>query len=419
MSTSSCDVAIVGSGPSGLAAALRLKHLGVTNIRVIDREETPGGNPRLCHHTGFGGRDLYRLYTGPRYAREYVRRAEKAGIEIYPSTSVTGWADSKTLNLTSPVGAIQLQANAILLATGCRERPRSARLIPGTRPQGIFTTGSLQRFIYQYGQPVGRKAVVVGAELISLSTVMTLAHAGIEVTQMITEYPQHQIYFPYSLIKWLTLDWQQHTPLSTRSQVSEIFGRKRVEAIALTHLDSGKTEIIDCDTVVFTGNWIPDHELARLGGLAMNPATRGPQIDSYFRTSASGIFAAGNVLRGAEPADIAALEGRNAAHSIYHFLEQGTWIEQSIPLKVEGAIAWISPNAITFPLDIAQPKSFRLRVNQFCQNAEVQIHQGNQLLHQQRFKVLQPNQSAQLNTSWLSAVDPLAGSLQISCCLFQ
>jgi NADPH-dependent 2,4-dienoyl-CoA reductase/sulfur reductase-like enzyme len=415
VSTSSCDVAIIGSGPSGLAAALQLKHLGVTNIRVIDREETPGGNPRLCHHTGFGSRDLYRLYTGPHYAREYVRRAEKAGIEIYPSTSVTGWADAKTLNLTSPVGATQLQANAILLATGCRERPRSARLIPGTRPQGIFTTGSLQRFVYQYGQPVGRKAVVVGAELISLSTVMTLAHAGIKITRMVTEYPQHQIYFPYSFVKRLVLDWQQRTPLIPRCRVSEIFGRKRVEAIALTHLDSGKTEIIDCDTVVFTGNWIPDHELARLGGLAMNPATRGPQIDSYFRTSAPGIFAAGNVLRGAEPADIAALEGRNAARSIYYFLEQGTWAEQSIPLKVEGAIAWISPNAISFPLNISQPKAFHFRVNQFCRSVEVQIYQGNQLLHHQRFKALQPNQSARLNANWLSTVDPLAGSLQISC----
>lgn len=417
MSVSSCDVAIIGSGPSGLSAALQLKKLGVTNIRVIDREETPGGNPRLCHHTGFGNRDLYRLYTGPRYAQEYVRRAEKAGIEIYPSTSVTGWIDSKTLNLTSPSGVSQLQANAILLATGCRERPRSARLIPGTRPQGIFTTGSLQRFVYQYGQPVGRKAVVIGAELISLSTVMTLAHAGIEVTRVVTEFPQHQIYFPYSFVKWIVLDWQQHTPIATRTRVSEILGRKRVEAIALTHLDSGKTEIVDCDTVVFTGNWIPDHELARLGSLVIDPATRGPQIDGSFRTSAPGVFAAGNILRGAEPADIAALEGRAVAGSIHQFLEQGIWAEQTLPLKTEGAIAWVSPNAIAFPLNSNQHRKLRFRVNQFCHQAEVEIRQGNQLLYKQRFQKLCVNQSAELSTNWLSKIDPISVPLQISCTL--
>lgn len=410
---STCDVVIVGSGPSGLSAALQLKQLGVTHVRVVDREETPGGNPRLCHHTGFGSRDLHWIYTGPDYAREYVRRAEKAGIEIYPSTSVTGWSGTKALNLTSPGGVDQLKADAILLATGCRERPRSARLIPGTRPQGIFTTGSLQRFVYQYGQPVGRRAVVVGAELISLSTVMTLAHAGIEIVRVVTEHPRDQIYFPYSLFKWIVLDVKHRTPVASHSRVSQILGRKRVEAIELTHLASGETEVIDCDTVVFTGNWIPEHELARLGSLTINPATRGPQVDTEFRTSASGVFAAGNVLRGAETADIAALEGRSAAHSIYRFLEQGTWMTNTLPFKVEGDLAWISPNAVSFPLPSRLPKFFRFRVNQFCRNAQVEVRQGKRLLHRQRFQMLCPNQSSLLSARWLSTVDPLAGPLEL------
>jgi pyruvate/2-oxoglutarate dehydrogenase complex dihydrolipoamide dehydrogenase (E3) component len=267
--------------------------------------------------------------------------------------------------------------------------------------------------VYQYKQPIGRKAVVVGAELISLSTVMTLAHAGIEIARVVTEFPQHQMYFPYSLAKGLILDWQHHTPIAACSRVSQIFGRKRVEAVELVHEFSGETEMIDCDTVVFTGDWIPEHELARLGSLTLDPATRGPQIDPYFRTSETGVFAAGNVLRGAETADIAGLEGRTAAHSIHRFLEQEPWAEQTLPLKVEGGIAWISPNAISFPLLSRQLKAFRFRVKQFCRNAEVQVWQAKQLVHYQKFPTLRPNQSAFLDARWVSAVNPTAGPLQI------
>jgi len=230
---------------------------------------------------------------------------------------------------------------------------------------------------------------------------------------VVTEFPRHQIYFPYSLFKWLVLDWQNRTPIASHSRVSQIMGRRRVEAIELTHLETGETEVVECDTVVFTGNWIPDHELARLGALTINPATQGPQVDAEFRTSASGVFAAGNVLRGAETADIAALEGRSAARSIYRFLEQGTWVESTLPLKLEGAIAWISPNAISFPLPDPLPKSLRFRVNQFCHNADISVRQGKRVLHHQRYQWLGPNQSAALSACWLSDVDPLAGPIEI------
>jgi len=307
------EALIVGAGPAGLAAAVELKRLGVARVLVVEREDEPGGIPRLCHHTGFGWRDLHGVFTGPGYARHYVRRAEAAGIEIRTSTTITGWQGPMTANFSSPRGLGQIEARAVLLATGCRERPRAARLVPGSRPQGVFTTGSLQRFVYQQHLPVGRRAVIVGAELVSLSALMTLRRASVSIAAMVTELPRHQIYLPYLPAKWYFADLRARAPLLTGARVSRILGHQRVEGVEVTLAATGQTEMIPCDTVVFTGDWIPEHELARLGGLAIDPGTRGPQVDPGFRTSARGVFAAGNLLRGAETADVSALEGRQAA----------------------------------------------------------------------------------------------------------
>ena len=157
-----CTVAIVGSGPAGLAAALELRRQGVEGVAVFEREAEAGGMPRFCDHIGFGLRDLRFPYTGPDYAAHYRRAAEAARVPIYTSTAVTGWTGPKTLAVTGPAGPQEIRAEAVLLATGCRERPRSARLIPGRRPLGIFTTGSLQHFTHEHDQPIGRRAVIVG-----------------------------------------------------------------------------------------------------------------------------------------------------------------------------------------------------------------------------------------------------------------
>jgi NADPH-dependent 2,4-dienoyl-CoA reductase/sulfur reductase-like enzyme len=315
-----------------LNAAIELKKQGIRDVLVVDREPEAGGMPRFCHHTGFGREDLWRMWSGPKYAKYYRELAEKWGVDVRTSTTITGWdvtltpalsrgERGHTLNFTSPSGLGQIEARAILLATGVRERPRSARLIPGARPQGIFTTGSLQRFVYQEKLPVGKRAVIVGAELVSLSALMTLKHAGVECVAMVTEETRHQIRFPYVAMKWLYADILTRAPIITNTRISNIFGHKRVEGIELTHVN-GQTERVDCDTLIFTGNWIPEHELARSGGLTLSPVTRGPEVDAAFRTSAAGVFAAGNLLRGVETADRCSLEGRRAARSIIEYLRK-------------------------------------------------------------------------------------------------
>ena len=261
------------------------------------------------------------MWSGPKYARYYRELAEKMDVEVRTSTTITGWTDKKKLAYISPQGLGEIEAGAILLATGVRERPRAARLVPGKRPQGIYTTGSLQRFLYQEHLPVGKRAVIIGAELVSLSALMSLLGAKIECAMMVTEESSHQIEFPYVVMKWALADIISKTPILSNTRVTNIFGQKRVAGIELTHKDGSK-QLVECDTVIFTGNWIPEHELARLGGLEIDPRTKGPVIDKNFESSVDGVFVAGNLLRGVETADHCAMEGKWAARTISRLLKQ-------------------------------------------------------------------------------------------------
>src|ERR1043165_2903751 len=230
--TKTTDVLIVGAGPAGLAAALELRELGVKDVIVAEREAEAGGIPRMCGHIGFGLRDFHQVLMGPSYARKYVEMAEKAGIQIASNTTITGWNRAagedgmNELSYTSPAGRGSIEARSILLATGVRERPRAARLVPGHRPQGVFTTGSLQRFVYEHHLPVGKRAVIVGAEIVSLSVVTTLLHAGVKVLNMITELPRHQLYLPLFLpAKIFYADLLARASILTNTRVSNIYGR--------------------------------------------------------------------------------------------------------------------------------------------------------------------------------------------------
>jgi thioredoxin reductase len=400
-------VVIVGGGPAGLAAALELRRLGVDGVRVLEREPEAGGTPRLCHHTGFGLRDLRRVLSGPDYARRYRTQALEAGVEMQTESQVTGWQGPRTLCVTSPRGLQTVEAGAILLATGCRERPASARLIPGDRPPGVLTTGSLQRFVYAHGQRVGKRAVVVGAELVSLSAALTLAHAGAEVVALVTEHAQHQVYAPYGPVWWM-LQWRLGFRLLTASAVSRVIGGRRVEAVEVTHQSGGRVQTIPCDTVVFSGGWIPEHEVARLGGLVMARATRGPQVDGALRTSTPGVFAAGNLLRGAQTADMAALEGRHAARHLARYLGGGAWPQAGAALLAEPPLAWVCPSWLT-PGQPPPPQGRILfQVQTACSAGEVRVQQGRQRLYAQRHGPLIPNRSYALASRWTAQID-LAG----------
>jgi NADPH-dependent 2,4-dienoyl-CoA reductase/sulfur reductase-like enzyme len=363
----------------------------------------------MCGHIGFGIKDLHRVMTGPAYAHAYRALAEKAGINIRTSTTITGWDNaagdggSSTLRFTSPEGVGSLQARSVLLATGVRERPRSARLVPGHRPQGIFTTGSLQRFVYEHELPVGKRAVIVGAERVSLSVVLTLMDAGVRVVGMMTELPHHQLYLPVFLpAKILFADLLARAPIHTNTRVSNIFGRQHVEAIEIADLDSGRIRIVECDTLVFTGDWIPENELARNGDVKTRKPALGPQVDARFRTSQPGIFAAGNLLRGVETADWAALEGRGAARSIARFLVQPQWNVTRLEVHAEPPLDWVCPSVLS---PDALPSRFRIRAREFRDRVTLKILQNQKVLYSRKYRRLVANTSLDISGEWVERVD--------------
>jgi thioredoxin reductase len=410
------DVLVVGAGPAGLAAAVELRRLGVERVLVADREDQAGGVPRHTDHTGFGLRDLHRCASGPRYAGAWVAKAEAAGADLRTATTVTGWPGQPlhrvaTLELAGPDGVGTVQAGAVLLATGCRERPRAARLVPGTRPLGVLTTGALQQLVHLHHQPVGRRAVVVGAEHVSFSAVLTLAHAGASTAALVTEFASHQTFAAFrtaACLRW------PGTRVLASTRVSAILGRPRVEAVELTNLSTGAVGQLPCDTVVFTGDWVPDHELARNGGLALDPGTSGPRVDQRLRTSLAGVFAAGNLLHGAETADVAALEGRHAAAAIRDHLAGEPWpTDPAVPFTATPPLLWVAPGVVHPTAGPPARGRFILRAVELRDHARLQVRQGDRLLAAHRAGRLVPARSVTLPAIWLDRVDPSGGPLTV------
>ncbi len=421
-------VVVVGAGPAGLSAARELRRLGVGSVLVADREAAPGGVPRHSAHTGYGLRDLRRVMTGPSYARALAGAARAAGADVRPGTTVTGLepgpGGSQLVTLTSAGGIETVRAAAVLLATGCRERPRAARLVPGDRPAGVMTTGELQQRVYLGGERRPGRALVAGAEHVSFSAAVTLAHAGADVVALVTEHERQQSYAAFRLgaaVRWRIPVWTRAAVsriTGSRITGSRISGRGRLAGAEVTDLRTGATRFVPCETVVFTGDWIPDHELARRAGLVLDPGTRGPAVDTALATSVPGVFAAGNLVHAAETADIAALSGRHAARQIAAFLAGNPAARGSgvpgpgrVPVLVEPPLRWISPNVIG---SAAPPLGrFALRSREFRRGARLEAWQDGRLLVRSRPVRLIPERPAHLDGGWLDQVDPAGGPVRV------
>ena len=422
----SAGVVVVGAGPAGLSAAAELRRLGAGPVLVADREPEPGGVPRHSWHTGYGLRDLRRVMTGPAYARALVSAARAAGAELRAGATVTGWTTgpdgTHAVTMTSPAGRETVKVAAVLLATGCRERPRTARLVPGDRPAGVMTTGELQQRVYLGGERLAGRALVVGAEHVSFSAALTLAHAGADVVALVTGHERQQSYAAFrfgAAVRW-------RVPVWTSSAVRRIAGRGQLEGVEVADVRTGSARFVPCELVVFTGDWIPDHELARLAGLAMDPGTRGPVVDTTLATSLAGVFAAGNLVHAAETADIAALSGRHAARHIAAFLgaeaaAPGSGVAAAgsgaapgarLPVLAEPPLRWISPNAIG---SAAPPPlgRFVLRSAVFRRGVRLEVRQDGRLLARSRPARLIPERPVHLGAAWLDRVDPAGGPVRV------
>ena len=413
--SSSADVVVVGGGPAGLTAARALRDLGIASVVVLEREAGAGGIPRHSDHPGYGVRDLRRSMSGPAYARRLTDDAVSAGVEIHTSSTVTGWAGERAVSVTSPHGRTTFDAGAVLLATGARERPRSARRVPGDRPDGVLTTGQLQDLVHLHHQSaggrIGRRAVVVGSELVSWSAVLTLREAGCSTVLMTAEGDR-----PRSPAG---LTWGGRTvlrvPVTRRTRVTRIIGRDRVTAVELTRLDTGQRTTVECDTVVFTADWIPDNELARLAGLQIDPAHLGPIVDTGLRTSADGVFAAGNLLHPVDTADVAALDGRHAAAQVRDWLEGRRPPAGRVRIGAVDPFAWVAPGWMR-PGDVA-PARGRLLLwpTEFRAVPLVVVRQGDRVVARRRLPwPMSPGRMFRVPWSMLADVRPGAGDVIIA-----
>lgn len=337
------DVAIIGGGPAGLTAAAELAKDRGLNVTILEREAQAGGIPRHSDHLGYGMRDMKTFISGPSYARKLVSKASAAGAQVLTEAMVTGWHGDRSLDVTSPRGRLQVDARAIVLATGARERPRTARLIPGDRTSGVYTTGQLQNLVHLHHRTVGRRAVVVGAELVSWSAVLTLKHAGCRTELMTTTYPSPESYGVFNIAGKSPL---LGVDVATRTRLVRIIGKPVLQAVEIENIDTGSRRIVECDTVVLTGDWIPDHELARSAGLPMDDKMLGPLVDTALRTGRDGVFAAGNLLHPVDTADIAALDGAHVAHTVRAYLNGAPTATEGVRLQVESPLRWISPGIV-------------------------------------------------------------------------
>ena len=267
-----------------------------------------------------------------------MAETRRAGVDIRTRTTAVDWLDGTRLVLHTDTGLHEVHPRAVVLATGTRERSRSARLVPGDRPAGVHTTAAVQRLVLE-SVPIGRRAVIVGAEHVSFSAVDTLAHAGCATVAIVTEHAAHQSYAP---LVWATAR-RRRVPLRRGVGVAEIVGRGRVEGVRLTD-----GTWLACDTVVLSGDWAPEHALARRGGVACDPASGSPVVDGAGRTSRPGVFAAGNVLHGALQADWCALEGACVGRSVARALaDPPSWVwPAATKVVVAPPLRWVTPGRL-------------------------------------------------------------------------
>jgi thioredoxin reductase len=348
------DVIIVGGGVAGLSCAAELRRIGVSDVRLFEREREAGGIPRHCGHLGFGLREFGWIDRGPDYAKRLIERAE--GVALSVGASVLALEADGIVAFNAGAGIERAQAKAVVLAMGARETPRSARLVSGSRPLGVMNTGTLQQMIYLHHQKPFERPVILGSELVSFSALLTLRHAGIRARAMIEENSRITARRP--------ADWVARavfgTPIILGARRTRILGAQRVLGV---EFDRGRgVERIDCDGVIVSGKFRPENALLSGAHLAVDPMTLGPSVDQTFRCSDPRYFAAGNVLRGIETAGQCWREGKAMARTIAHYLDGALREPRRLPVACGGALSYAYPQFVDRHESTAEPLMFKARV---------------------------------------------------------
>jgi len=292
------DVAVIGSGPAGLTAAIHAHRSGARKVLLLEREEELGGILKQCIHNGFGLEQFKQDYTGPEYAERLIKELKETDVQCFLNTLVTDLSSDRVITALSPEhGALEIKAKSIVLAMGCRERTRSSIGIPGTRPAGIFTAGVAQRFVNIDGYLPGKEIVILGSGDIGLIMArrLTLEGASVIGVYEIMNYPGG---LKRNIVQCLN---DFNIPLYLSHTVTEIRGKERVEGVIISKVDSdlnpveGSEQSIKCDTLLLSVGLMPENELSKKAGIELSASTGGPVTTEILETSVPGIFTCGNV----------------------------------------------------------------------------------------------------------------------------
>ena len=343
------DILIIGAGPAGLAAAIAAREDGIESILVLEREKEPGGILRQCIHNGFGLHRFEEELTGPEYALRDICRARELDIEIQCGTTVLSVSPDRIVTCVSPkTGFRRIQAKAVILAMGCRERPRGALCTPGTRCAGIYSAGTAQRFVNLEGFMPGRRVVILGSGDIGLIMARRMTLQGAKVLACVEIMP-----YSSGLNRNIVQCLQDYDiPLYLSHTVTDIRGKERLEGVTVSRVDDRRnpvpgTEIdFECDTLLLSCGLIPENELSLGAGVQLSPATSGAIVNDSFETSVPGIFACGNVLHVHDLVDHVSNESFRAGHAAAAFVrsvpgeasfisvEDGDGVRGTVPQKI-------------------------------------------------------------------------------------
>lgn len=379
---------IIGGGPAGLAAALRLREKGISDILILEREHFLGGILRQCIHDGFGLTRFGESFSGPEYAQRFVDQVETAGIECITDCTVLDVSPDKVITAASRAhGLLQIQADAVLLTMGCRERTRGALAIPGTRPAGIYTAGVAQNYINLQNIMVGHEVVILGSGDIGLIMArrMTLEGAHVKGVYEVQPYPNG---LPRNIEQCLN---DYGIPLHLSHTVVDIRGSERLTSVVVAQCDEcfrpipGTEEVIPCDTLILSVGLIPENELSLAADIELDPRTRGAFVDEHCQTQVSGIFAAGNVLHVHDLVDFVSLEAEALADSAAEYLLTGSLPVCLLEVKAGSNVGHVIPQHISGTRDF----TLSLRVRQPLTNATLVVRQGeNEILRRKMRKAL-------------------------------
>ena len=312
------ELIIIGGGPAGLAAAVAAREAGIGDILILERESALGGILNQCIHNGFGLHRFGEELTGPEYADRFTSRVREMNIPYLTGAMVTDIAPDRTLTVSGAAcGLKRMQAGALILAMGCRERPRGALNIPGFRPAGIYSAGAAQRMINIEGRMPGHEIVILGSGDIGLIMARRLTLEGAHV-KCVAELMPYSSGLKRNIVQCLD---DFNIPLLLNHTVVEVRGKRRVEAIVLARVDenhrpiSGTEEVVPCDTLLLSVGLLPENELSELAGVEIDPATRGPRVRDNFETGVPGVFACGNVLHVHDLVDFVTAEAARAGRA--------------------------------------------------------------------------------------------------------